>query len=249
MGKPSKGGGEGMVLIQMLRLKILLCSIWLGVIKSIYKYTPRECFIPPTSLGKKNKQTTSALITIYSFSFTPKNLNIWAKPLFCQNQQLFTNERKQKASYELTDATERGWKGFSHVQKRPDRLHWSIWTSPQECSALHRDFCLTQIPHSFLHFYQFFLFFLIPATPFAKFIRHRKMLEKSISQPCCHSLSVLKILLGNKSIQEGNLKSYYSLVLSSFQLNSSDRLHREGDNAMETATVEAVTLPDKITFD
>lgn len=39
-GSPQKGGGEGMVLIQMLRLKILLCSIWPGVIKSIYKYTP-----------------------------------------------------------------------------------------------------------------------------------------------------------------------------------------------------------------
>lgn len=175
----------------------------------------RVLYPPYISWEKKTKtKSTSALITIYSFSFTSKNLNIWAVSLFCQSQQLFTNERKQKASYELTDATERGWKGFSHVQKRPDRLNWSIWTSPQECSALHRDFCLTPIPHSFLHFHQFFLFFLIPATPFAKFIRHRKMLDKSISQSCCHSLSVSKFLLGNKSMQEGNLKSYYSLVLS-----------------------------------
>lgn len=117
-GSSQNGGGEGMVLIQMLHLKILLCTIWLGSIKAIYKYTPWECFI---SEGKKY-QKTSALIAIYYFSFTSKNLNIWAKPLFSQSQQLFTNERKQKANYELTDATERGWKGFSHVQKRPDRL-------------------------------------------------------------------------------------------------------------------------------
>lgn len=69
---------------------------------------------------------------------------------------------------------------------------------------------------------------------FAKCTRHWKMLGKGISQSCCHSLSVSKILLGNKSMQEGNLKSYYSLVSLSFQLNSSDRMHREGDNVMET---------------
>lgn len=40
------------------------------------------------------------------------------------------------------------------------------------------------------------------------------MLEKSVPQSCCHSLPVSKILLGNKSMQERNLKSHYSLVLS-----------------------------------
>lgn len=145
-----------MVLIQMLRLKILLCSIWLWVIKSIYKYTPWECFIPPTSGGgkKKKKKTHFCINNPLLFQFYTQEFEYLSKkPLFCQSEQLFTNARKQKASYELTDATERGWKGFSHVQKRPDRLNWGIWSSPQECSALHRDFCLTLIQHSLLHFY------------------------------------------------------------------------------------------------
>lgn len=56
-GSPQKGGGESMVLIQMLHLKILLCSIWLREIKSIYKYTPWECFIPTISLAEKKKKS------------------------------------------------------------------------------------------------------------------------------------------------------------------------------------------------
>lgn len=95
-----------MVLIQMLRLKILLCSIWLWVIKSIYKYTPWECFIPPTSGGgkKKKKNHTSALITLYYFSFTPKNLNIWVKNLYfakANNCLQMQGSRKQVMSWQM----------------------------------------------------------------------------------------------------------------------------------------------------